>query len=397
MPSISDFKVYGEEPTWNVMYADDLERSIAIGKALNWYNYMSDCKDHKKWLIEYLHKFNYSQEIVDNISRIPAEHININSYDIPNCIGFKTGTIARMITMGAPIDAKEIELLGRGIDALNARSNSYAQTASHKPNVQKHIDDNFVKIVEYLEHECDSVLQHRRIDDCITQTSLDHSIRSLSRTGKQQSTTNSEINKYIAGIKAIYCKRIIDHYTPMYDEVCAAISGNDPQLNEAYAPYSNRMLANLKQLMQQIINDCKHKIDTEPKPIVVRKRRRKPATEVVKKLKYCKNDADVGIVSILPSKIVEAQRLVVYNTKLRTVTLYEAASPQGLSVKGTTIINFDEKKSRTKKLRKPKEFFTKVNNKGIRAVRAAFDAVRSVEKPAKGRVNSDVVLYGAYE
>jgi hypothetical protein len=397
MPSISDFKIYGEEPTWNLKFTDEVDRSIAIGKALNWYNYMSDCKDHKKWLIEYLHKFNYSKEIIENISKIPADQTDVNSYDIPNCIGFKTGTIARMVTMGAPLNAQDVDMLERGISALNVRGANTAQQVANKPNVQKHIDDNFSKIVEYLEFKCDDILQSSSVADCITQNSLDRSIKSLARSGKSETFTNKEVGDYIAGVKSIYCKRIIDHYTPIYDEICNAISGKDQELMEAYSSYSRYTLNNVKQLMLQIINECKNRINTEPKPIIVRKRRRKPSTEIVKKLKYRKDDTEIGIVSILPSKIVESQKLVVYNSKLRTVTIYEAASSQGLSVKGTTIINYDEKKSRTKKLRKPKEFFAKVHNKGIRAFRSAFDAVRSVEKPAKGRINPDVVLYGVYE
>ena len=242
--------------------------------------------------------------------------------------------------------------------------------------------------------QCDSVLHQKKLPAGITQVSLDASIRSLN---KKAGVPVDEIKNYIDGIKPMYCKKIIDYYTPIRDEICEVIGGKDPQLQEGYSAYSRVTLDNYNKLMTKIIDDCKSKIDTTPRPVIVRRKRRRPAIEVVKKLKYKKDDAAAGIVSIMPSKIVEAQKLVVYNSKYRTVTLYEAAGSQGLSVKGTSIINYDEKKSRTKKLRKPKDFFAKINNKGIRAFKSAFDAVKCVEKPAKGRINQDVVLYGVYE
>ena len=229
-----------------------------------------------------------------------------------------------------------------------------------------------------------------------TQVSLDASIRSIA-AGKKPAVQVDEIKNYIDSIKPMYCKKIIDYYTPIRDEICEVIGGKDPVLQEGYSTYSRVTLDNYNKLMTKIIEDCKSKIDTAPRPIVVRRKRRRPAIEVVKKLKYKKDDAAVGLISIMPSKIVDAQKLVVYNSKYRTITLYEAAGSQGLSVKGTTIINYDENKSRTKKLRKPKEFFAKVSNKGIRAFKSAFDAVKCAEKPAKGRINQDTILYGVYE
>jgi len=396
MPSISDYKIYGQEPTWDAFtFSNEIERRTAIGKAFNWYNYMSESSDHKKWLIEYLSKFEFSEQVIDNISKLSVDDINLSYNDIPGREGFKTGVLARLMVLGAPLDQRDVESMQTAVQLLDVRGSRINTNTPQRPSVQKHIDDNFCKILEFFDTKCDKILQAKPLPLGITQRSIDDSIRSI---GKSKNTnTTDDVKNYIDNIKAIYCKKIIDYYTPVYSEICEVVHGDDDQLKEGYAAYSKTTLNNFKNLVDKIINDCKNRIDTAPKPIVIRRKRRKPVNEVVKKLKYKKDDAAAAIVSILPSKIVEAQKLVVYNSKTRTVTIYEAVNSQGLSVKGTTIINFDEKKSRTKKLRKPKEFFTKVRDKGIRAFKSAFDAVKSVEKPAKGRINSDIVLYGVFE
>jgi hypothetical protein len=371
MPSIVDYKLYGEEPTWDIVYTDNTDRLCAIVKAFNWYNYMSDSKDHKKWVLEYLKNNKFDSQVIDNVSRVPSEQIDIQLGDLKGCIGFKTGTIARMLNLGAPLDQTDIDMLATAIDFLNTKGAAIQEINSIKPNVQKYIDDTFTKIVEYFEIKCDDVLQ----------------TNSLSTT---------EIETYVKSIKPLYCKKIIEHYEPFYEEISVVVSGKDAELNEGYSCYKPVALSNLKKLIQEIISNCKNNIDSAPKQFKPRKKRRKAPAQVVKNLKYKKDEPSLGLVSILASKIVDAQKLVVYNTKLRTVTIYEAASSQGLSVKGCTVIDFDEKKSRTKKLRKPKEFFEKIKDKGIKAFKNAFDSIKCVEKPAKGRINADVILYGVY-
>jgi hypothetical protein len=169
------------------------------------------------------------------------------------------------------------------------------------------------------------------------------------------------------------------------------------ELKEGYSGYSKRSLAGIKQLIEDIIKNCAEKIANEKKTPTIRKKRRRSPIDVVKKLKYKKEDAEYAMISIVASKVVEAQKLVVFNTKYRAVTIYEADSSHGLSVKGTTIIGFDPKKSKTKRLRKPKDFFAKIKDKGIKVVRSTFESIRAVEKPATGRINQDTILYGVYQ
>jgi hypothetical protein len=82
----------------------------------------------------------------------------------------------------------------------------------------------------------------------------------------------------------------------------------------------------------------------------------------------------------------------VYNTKTRKLGKYIAAAYQTLSVKGTTIINFDEQKSTSKTLRKPEEKLKEFAKAGKVQLRKFLDDIRATETLLTGRINVDVVL-----
>ena len=98
-----------------------------------------------------------------------------------------------------------------------------------------------------------------------------------------------------------------------------------------------------------------------------------------------------------PTKIIGAEKVILFNVKTKTCTILEASTRNGLSVKGTTIIDFDADKSKSKRLRKPEPLLKAIREDGgIRSVKNAFGLSNTVEKEAKGRVNSDTVILATY-
>ena len=66
-----------------------------------------------------------------------------------------------------------------------------------------------------------------------------------------------------------------------------------------------------------------------------------------------------------------------------------------LSVKGTTILGFDVKESKTMTLRKPEDFFKDLSM-GKRALNGAFKKLTTKPTVPNGRVNEECVLLGAF-
>ena len=99
-----------------------------------------------------------------------------------------------------------------------------------------------------------------------------------------------------------------------------------------------------------------------------------------------------------PAQLIGAQNAVVFNTKTRKIGYYISTSSAGLTVKGTSLINFTEKSSQ-KTLRKPevqlKEF--KEQNTQKRVENWFTKNVKTTETVLNGRLNEDIVILKVFK
>ena len=99
--------------------------------------------------------------------------------------------------------------------------------------------------------------------------------------------------------------------------------------------------------------------------------------------------------SIDPKKIIGAQELWVFNTKTRKLGKYVASngfSSEELSVKGASIIGFDEKKSVQKTVRKPDVTLKEFQKAGKVALRKFLEDIKATDIKLTGRINKDIIL-----
>ena len=108
-----------------------------------------------------------------------------------------------------------------------------------------------------------------------------------------------------------------------------------------------------------------------------------------------------SLASIDPTLIVGANELWVFNVKTRKLGKYIASNVDpkglardgtGLSVKGTTIIGFDETTSIQKTLRKPEDQLKEFKTSGKVALRTFLDDIKTTDTMLNGRCNPDTIL-----
>ena len=115
--------------------------------------------------------------------------------------------------------------------------------------------------------------------------------------------------------------------------------------------------------------------------------------KLVAKVKYCKENAELKLVSINPADVIGAQELWVYNTKTRKLGKYVPGAYQsGLNIKGTTIVDYDEAKSVSKTLRKPDQQLKEFMKLGKVQLRKHLDTIKATETKLNGRLSADVML-----
>jgi hypothetical protein len=127
----------------------------------------------------------------------------------------------------------------------------------------------------------------------------------------------------------------------------------------------------------------------------------KSADKLIVKLKYLKVDQKNSLASINPTDIVGASELWVFNIKTRKLGKYvadnidptgQARAGSGLSIKGTTIIGFNEALSVQKTLRKPEVQLKEFKAAGKVALRKFMEEIATTDTKLNGRINADTVL-----
>lgn len=173
------------------------------------------------------------------------------------------------------------------------------------------------------------------------------------------------------------------------------------QLKEGYAHLKKADVKKLRTAIEELMTALDFIIDSAKATRKPRKAKPKSATKQVDKIKYSKTDSKYNLASINPVDIIGATELWVFNTKTRKLGKYVAANidpkgmqreGSGLSVKGTTIIGFDENLSVQKTLRKPDEQLKEFKSVGKVALRKFLDEINTTASTLNGRCNPDTIL-----
>jgi hypothetical protein len=216
-----------------------------------------------------------------------------------------------------------------------------------------------------------------------------------------------------AGVKTAHARIIRKYYADAvaeFAELNAKVSKDDKddnrlQLEEGYSHMSTAQQKAALAIYRKIEGACdiceaEGKLNRK-----VRKVRTKSPEDLVKKLKFKQSDPDYGLASILPADIVYARMLVVFNTRNRKLGIYYASNVDpmglqregsGLSVKGTTIIGYDENKSIQRTIRKPAEVLPQMKKSTRSKLEKLVDSLKTTETKLNGRINGETILIATF-
>jgi hypothetical protein len=368
-PAFHDEKYTGGEPDWD---ASDIELSDAdfdhkLRKSFYYYNYYYSQKDARKNVIEWLRlqTKRYTREQIRTFERTGDRSIPMTAC----CI------IMANIRANMPLKPRHIEFLDecilKAIDAAEPEAVEVVAEVKEvyrAPTIQDRLNEKTSEIIGELEGHYDDVTLSVKS----TFKPYDYLVGN--------NVVQSQLGKY----EAVYSAR--------KQELEAALSKKDADLREGYAHYKaadfKRTIAWIDNLMSAIEQYRGVKKATKKARV-----KKAPSKEkVIARLKYAKTHTELKIVSINPAEIVGATELWIYNTKYRKLGKYIAETYKTLSVKGTSIINFDESKSVCKTLRKPEEQLREFAKAGKVQLRKFLDDIKATESRLNGRMNAEIVL-----
>jgi len=332
---------------------------LQLMTALNWYSQNKDAKDSLKWANEYLNK--------KLKLKIPESNIKSQSTTF--------GWICRIINNGGILPEENKNWLQTQIDSLKNRQepiveDSTTKTTTIVPSIQDRIKESSSRIIGELDGY---------VDDFV-----------LNGCKESKKTPKGMMVELKA--KSVHTKMIVEHYKKVREEISEAIKGKDEQLVEGYSNFKKVELKRFETFLSKIIDDALTLEDESKKNRKPRKKKVKTPEQLIGKLKYCVEDTTLKIKSVDPKSIIGASALWVYNSKTRKLGCYQAQDIGGLSIKGSTVLNYIESKSVQKKLRKPEQIVPEVIGGGKVFLRNVIDNIRAVQSPLSGRINADTVL-----
>jgi hypothetical protein len=350
---IADLKYMGDEPDVKGKIVND----ISLTRAFNWYNYMCSRVDAREYLEAYL-KANKRNDDLKTLKRVPETWINLQA-----------GWFARILSRGGILNEGYMAKLELRVKETLAKAPNKAEATEEtkklepvKATIQDRVKD---KVSEFI----------GEFDEAI-----DKSGWTLSMYDWLQQKQ----------IPANQAKIVAEFFRSIAEEAALLISRKpDPDLKEGYSSYTSAQLKQRAAFYASILTDCdRHASNKKP---VVRKKKVVTADKKLKSFKFQKESKEFKVVSINPEKLLGADELVTFNVRYKTLTQFVAADKSGLDVKGATILNYDEEKSKTYRIGRKTEEHIEI---ALRGGKRAFGKMIASLKTCKlqQRINENTIL-----
>lgn len=347
--------------------------------SMTWYRLESSNKELKPKVITWMANNGYTKAQIAEFKKTKD-----------NRCGITMGAIAACLLKGMPAIRADFN---DGRDTAKWLKESIAKVVSEGKD---DVDDEETKAIEAAKPTVvQPTIQERLREAAARMTDeLEDAIELFSQNPETFDPKAFKVLNLLKGkqAKAAHARMIKEFYVRQYNEYLEVQEGTCEQLKEGYSHLTKAQLKKITQFYNEIISACdmlaaEAKVNRAP-----RAKKAKPVEKIIAKLKYQKSNEPLKLVSINPADIVGAKELWVYNTKSRKLGKYVATEYSDLSVKGTSIINFDENKSVQKTLRKPEEQLKEFKAAGKVQLRKFLDDIKAVDIKLNGRINEEVVL-----
>ena len=401
------------EPKW-----DDLEKMTGAKIHAHrrfvhsWYYENFKPAELYSFVAEWMIKEEYSKEEVKAVKAAPNSALSITA-----------AIVARMDMMGAPRLAKPEA--DHWLSLPGTMGELKCSIDFLKESVAKYIEAGKDKVAEKEEEEKEKVnvyvpsIQERIRDQAIEQSEdIDIWLEGWIEDPNSFDPKGFDFKRHFGskGVTQAHARKLKSFYEDTladYDDLdrmptkgqLAKMSEHDAdmweQLKEGYAHVKKADIKKLRTAISELMVALDFIIDQAKATRKPRKAKPRSADKVISKLKFLKVDEKYKLASINPIDVVGANELWVFNVKTRKLGRYIASSidPKGLgregtglSVKGTTIIGFDEKLSVQKTLRKPDEQLKEFKGAGKVALRKFLEDINTTDTKLNGRSNLDTVL-----
>jgi hypothetical protein len=165
------------------------------------------------------------------------------------------------------------------------------------------------------------------------------------------------------------------------------------QFREGYSHLTKKDAQVYLTALETLVGACDVVIDASKATRKPRVKKAPSKERLIAKLKIKDRDDKLQVVSVNPIELLESTEVWVFNTKTRKLGRYVAAEECSImTVRGSTLVGFDETRSVQKTLRKPEETLKEFKKAGKVKLRKFLDEINAVEIKLNGRLGPDTVI-----
>lgn len=214
----------------------------------------------------------------------------------------------------------------------------------------------------------------------------------LNRKTVQPKTVEEFINLFKGcDLKSPHARIMHSFFERRANEILSVAEGKDKDLTEGYSNFTKIELKRFGAFHKNLLAACVMMQEVAKVERAPRKKKPVSMDKLVSKLKYKKEDIQLGIVSINPVQIIGSKEVWVYNTKTRKIAQYKALDERGLLVKGASLDNYSAD-SAEKTVRKPAETLADFKKASKVKLRTFLKELSTVDIPVQGKLNEHHII-----
>jgi hypothetical protein len=372
--SAENIKFYGTEPEWRPGTITPENRAGEIMKGLNWLNYVTDVKEQRKFIEDWI-RLNRADSYKRDLAlwnRAADKHIRASYCNL-----------ARLQLLGIALTENEHQRIWESVVQAAEKSKGetsllVAATGETKIGVQERMDNQVNEVVGEVESYISDLL------------------RGKIKAGDVANPFGS------AKLSAIHYKKLAKALEPVLKEYmeldtvrgAKKLKPMDEQLVEGYAWVKSRAL---KQTLDFLVNCAAtaNRMASEAKVVKARKKKPVDKAKLVKNFKFQTLLDNPKVASIQPVACLSSTEVWVYNTKTRKLGVYKGEFDNSIMIKGNKFVNVMKTTSVQKTLRKPEVQLAEFQALAKNQIRKWFDKIKGVEHRLNGRGGETVVLLKA--
>lgn len=368
-PAFFDEKYTGPEPQWPRDAGSWTQEKFDshLRRAFYYYNYYYTVKTSRKFLNDWVKSCGiFTRDEYRTFEKVSDKQVPMTA-----C------SLAMAAAVGMPLRERQIQFLTDLIRGLNVKIDQAPVEEEIEPehkdvqvkmSIQDRLAEKTAENIGDIEGHFDCVLKNVKTDF----KPYDFFVA--------RNVPQAQLTKY---------ERVFESRK---EELVAAQSKTDAQLNEAYKHYKSADYKRIIGWIDALIAAINQYRGVKKATKKTRTKKAPTKQKLIAKLKYAVEDKELKVVSINPIDIIGSTELWVFNVKTRKLGKYVAAEFKTLSIKGSSIENFDEIKSVSKTIRKPEEKLKEFAKAGKVQLRRFLTEIAAVETRMNGRINGDTLL-----